>query len=199
MTDRPDPTDPTDPTDSADARDEPGTVVDLPCVGCDEAAAAPPLWRDEFPYTSVGEEQVARRDFARYVLAASGVFAAGTIGAAAWAQMQGSNVGEPRPIVELSKVPKGGDHLFRYPDEDDPAILVHLESGELRAYSQRCTHLGCVVFWQPEHDELFCPCHDGVFDVVNGEPTAGPPERPLVKIDVDVHDGVVWAKGVDEP
>ena len=159
---------------------------------------APPLWRDEFPVTSAGEELVARRDFTRYLLAASGVFAAGSVGAAAWATLQRSNMGEPRPIVELDQVPEGAEYLFRYPDEAAPAILVHLPGGELRAFSQKCTHLGCVVFWQADRDRLFCPCHEGVFDPRSGDPTAGPPERPLARIDVEVRDGTVWALGVEE-
>ena len=156
-----------------------------------------PLWRDEFPLTTVGEEVIARRDFARYLLAASGVFAAGTVTAAAWATLQRANTGEPRPIVALSAVPEGTDHLFRYPDEDSPAILLHLPGGELRAFSQKCTHLGCVVFWQADEDRLYCPCHEGVFDPVSGDPTAGPPDRPLERIDVEVRDGQVWALGME--
>lgn len=160
--------------------------------------APTPLWRDEFPLTSGGEELVARRDFTRYLLAASGVFAAGAVGAAAWATLQRVNTGGPRPIVELADVPPGAEHLFRYPTEDDPAMLVHLPEGELRAFSQKCTHLGCVVFWQADQDRLYCPCHEGVFDPRSGDPTAGPPERPLARIDVEVRDGTVWALGVEE-
>ncbi|MFV0316445.1 MAG: ubiquinol-cytochrome c reductase iron-sulfur subunit [Microthrixaceae bacterium] len=156
-----------------------------------------PLWREEFPFTSAGEESIARRDFARYVLAASGVFAVGTAGAAVWAGLQRTNTGSPRPIVELSEVPEGTEHLFKYPSDDDPAILVHLPGGELRAFSQKCTHLGCVVFWQADEDRLFCPCHEGVFDPVTGDPTAGPPERPLGRIDTEVRDGVIWALGAE--
>jgi nitrite reductase/ring-hydroxylating ferredoxin subunit len=155
-----------------------------------------PLWRDEFPLTSAGEEVVARRDFTRYLLAASGVFAAGSVGAAVWATLQRANTGEPRPIIELSAIPEGTEHLFRYPHDDAPAILLHLPGGELRAFSQKCTHLGCVVFWQAEQDRLFCPCHEGVFDPRSGDPTAGPPERPLARIDVEVRGDTVWALGV---
>ena len=165
----------------------------------DDARPDPPtpLWRDEFPLTIAGEEVIARRDFTRYLLAASGVFAAGTGGAAAWAALQRANTGEPRPIVELAAVPEGTEHLFRYPDDDAPAILVHLPGGELRCFSQKCTHLGCVVFWQADQDRLYCPCHEGVFDPRSGDPTAGPPERPLTRIDVEVRDGTVWALGVE--
>lgn len=156
-----------------------------------------PLWRAEFPLTSQGEELVARRDFTRYLLVASGAFAAGTAGAAVWATSQRANTGEPRPIVDLAEVPEGSEHLFRYPSDDDPAILVHLPGGELRAFSQKCTHLGCVVFYQPERERLHCPCHEGQFDPSSGDPTAGPPDRALTRIDVEVRDGTVWALGVD--
>jgi Rieske Fe-S protein len=155
-----------------------------------------PLWREEFPLTSQGEELVARRDFTRYLLAASGVLAAGASGAALWATLQRANTGEPRPIVDVADVPEGTEHLFRYPTEDDPAILVHLPGGELRSFTQKCTHLGCVVFYQPDQDRLFCPCHEGEFDPVSGAPTGGPPDRPLARIDTEVRDGVVWALGM---
>ncbi|MDZ7733222.1 MAG: Rieske (2Fe-2S) protein [Acidimicrobiia bacterium] len=76
---------------------------------------------------------------------------------------------------------------------NDPAIF-RLASGELVAWSQKCTHLGCVVFWESDGDELVCPCHEGFFDPRSGEPTAGPPERPLPRIEVEVRDdGMVWA------
>lgn len=65
------------------------------------------------------------------------------------------------------------------------------------AYSQKCTHLGCVVY--PEGDELECPCHEGFFDIRTGEVLRGPPERPLEQIAVEVRDdGMVWALGYRE-
>jgi len=159
-------------------------------------AAGEPRWREDFPYTSAGEEVVARRDFTRYLVAASGAFAAGSIGAALWANLQRVNSGAPQPIVALSEVPAGSEHLFRYPTESDPAILLHLPDGELRAFSQKCTHLGCVVFYEVDRGRVYCPCHDGVFDPRTGAPQAGPPDRPLGRIDIEVRDdGVVWAVG----
>jgi Rieske Fe-S protein len=95
--------------------------------------------------------------------------------------------------VALDQVPEGSAHLFDYPGRADPAILVHLPGGELRAFSQKCTHLGCVVYYQPERGEMECPCHEGHFDAATGEVLAGPPQRPLGRIDVEVRDGTVWA------
>ena len=39
----------------------------------------PPKWRRDFPYTSGGEDDVTRREFTRYLVLASGTFAAGTV------------------------------------------------------------------------------------------------------------------------
>lgn len=155
-----------------------------------------PLWREEFPYTSSGEDFIQRRDFTRYLLGASAAFAVSTIGAAAWASAQSFNVGEPQPIIESSKIEPGTEFLFAYPTERDPAMLIRLPDGELRAFSQKCTHLGCVVYYQPENERIFCPCHHGVFEPSTGDATAGPPERPLGKIDIEIRDGIVWAKGM---
>ena len=169
--------------------------MSAPDPGPDDATP-PPIWRDEFPLTSQGEDFVARRDFVRYLLAASGVLAAGGVGAALWATFQSANTGEPLPIVALDQVPEGTEHLFRYPTDEDPAILVHLPGGDLRAFTQRCTHLGCVVFYQPDHERLFCPCHEGEFDPATGAATGGPPDRPLARIDLEVREGTIWARGI---
>ena len=154
-----------------------------------------PVWRQDFPLTSAGEDEVTRREFVRYLVLASGGFAAGNVGVALWASLRSVNMGVPRPIVDLASVREGTAHLFHYPTEADPAILVHLPGGELRAFSQKCTHLGCVVYYQPDTAEMECPCHEGHFDAATGDVRAGPPQRPLGRIDVEVRDGTVWALG----
>jgi Rieske Fe-S protein len=155
--------------------------------------AADPVWRQDFPLTAAGEDEVTRREFVRYLVLASGGFAAGNVGIALWSSLRSINTGRPRPIVSLASVPEGTAHLFSYPTASDPAILVHLPGGELRAFSQKCTHLGCVVYYQPATAEMECPCHEGHFDAVTGAVKAGPPQRPLGRIDVEVRGGTVWA------
>lgn len=159
----------------------------------DRADGEDPIWRRDFPVSAAGEDEVTRREFARYLVLASGGFAVGNLGIALWSSLRSINEGEPRPIVALDAVPEGSAHLFDYPTGADPAILVHLPGGELRAYSQKCTHLGCVVYFEPESNELECPCHEGFFDAFTGDVLAGPPQRPLGRIDVEVRDGMVWA------
>ena len=154
-----------------------------------------PLWKSDFPYESAGEEEVTRREFARYLALGSGVLAAGTLGIAAWTQLRTINTGEPRPIVPLDRVAVGGTFLFDYPTAQDPAILVRLDDREVVAFSQKCTHLGCVVYFEPDEHRWHCPCHEGNFDERTGAVLSGPPTRPLGRIAVEIRGGEVWALG----
>lgn len=153
--------------------------------------------RGRFPIETSEEEDFTRREFVRSLVLASGVFAATNIGIAAWTSTRTFNAGEPRFIVAVDEIPENGSYLFRYPTRDDPAILVRLENGELHAFSQKCTHLGCVVIFQREKNNLFCPCHKGHFDASDGRATAGPPLRPLGRVLVEVRGGDVWALGAE--
>jgi Rieske Fe-S protein len=159
-----------------------------------ETPVEAPKWRRDFPYTAAGEDDVTRREFVRYLVLASATLAAGTAGTAVWASLRPVNRGQPLPIVELDRIPVNGTHLFRYPTADDPAILVRLPGDRLAAMSQKCTHLSCVVYYEADTRRMICPCHEGVFDV-EGNVLAGPPQRPLGRIDVEVRDGTVWALG----
>ena len=75
-----------------------------------------------------------------------------------------------------------------------PAIVINTSKG-LRAYSAVCTHFACVVKWNPEHNEIECPCHEGYFDPFNGEVISGPPPTPLNALQVEVEDGDIFVGG----
>jgi Rieske Fe-S protein len=157
---------------------------------------AEPIWRRDFPYEAAGEEEVTRREFARYLVLGAGAMAAGNVGLAVWTQLRSINEGQPRAIVALDAVAVGESFLFRYPTEDDPAVLLRLGERDVVAFSQKCTHLGCVVYFQAEEDRWHCPCHEGNFETRTGDVISGPPTRPLGRIDVEIRDdGQVWALG----
>jgi Rieske Fe-S protein len=168
----------------------------------DEPAArpvAPPVWRRDFPYEAAAEEEVTRREFARYLVLGAGALAAGNLGLAAWTQLRTINRGEPQPIVAATDVAVGEAYLFRYPSDADPAVLLRASETEVVAFSQKCTHLGCVVYYQADESRWHCPCHEGNFDAVTGEVLSGPPQRPLGRIDVEIRgDGMIWALGREE-
>jgi Rieske Fe-S protein len=64
-----------------------------------------------------------------------------------------------------------------------PALLVRMPNGEYQSMSAVCTHLGCTVQYQPDTQQIWCPCHNGRYDL-NGRNIQGPPPRPLVTFDV---------------
>lgn len=100
------------------------------------------------------------------------------------------------------------------PEADDAtAVLIRLDArlldrpgatsaagaaGGLVAFSKLCTHAGCPVgLYEERTHELFCPCHQTVFDVVKGaEPIAGPAARPLPQLPLRINaEGYVEADG----
>ncbi|MEO7370167.1 MAG: ubiquinol-cytochrome c reductase iron-sulfur subunit [Ilumatobacteraceae bacterium] len=160
-----------------------------------DVPVAPP-WRRDFPFEAASEEEVTRREFARYLVLGAGTMAAANVGIAVWTQLRSINAGEPRAITAFDTVDVGGTFLFRYPGDDDPAILVRLDDTLVLAFSQKCTHLGCVVYYEPDEQRWHCPCHEGNFEVRTGAVISGPPVRPLGRIDLEVRaDGMIWALG----
>jgi glycine/D-amino acid oxidase-like deaminating enzyme/nitrite reductase/ring-hydroxylating ferredoxin subunit len=55
--------------------------------------------------------------------------------------------------------------------------------GTAHAVSARCTHLGCIVNWNPAERSWDCPCHGSRFDV-DGEVLQGPAVAPLAPRDL---------------
>lgn len=71
------------------------------------------------------------------------------------------------------------------------------------AYSKVCTHAGCPVgLYQELTQQLLCPCHQSLFDVMTGaNPVFGPAPRPLPQLPLMIDsNGLLRAQaGYDEP
>jgi Rieske Fe-S protein len=79
--------------------------------------------------------------------------------------------------------------------DGEPVLVIALPGGDFRAFVARCTHLGCVVAYSPEREQIECPCHGGRFGL-DGRVTAGPPPSPLRELTVLVrHDEVRVVRG----
>jgi glycine/D-amino acid oxidase-like deaminating enzyme/nitrite reductase/ring-hydroxylating ferredoxin subunit len=64
-------------------------------------------------------------------------------------------------------------------------VAVHRDSrGEVHDVSAVCTHLGCIVSWNPAEGSWDCPCHGSRFGF-EGEVLQGPAVRNLKNIEVE--------------
>jgi cytochrome b6-f complex iron-sulfur subunit len=85
--------------------------------------------------------------------------------------------------VKPEDVKPNSGQIFKFGNK--PAILIRTPSGELRAFSAVCTHLGCIVEYRADLSEIWCPCHNGHYDL-HGINIAGPPPKPLQEFTVNV-------------
>ena len=53
-----------------------------------------------------------------------------------------------------------------------------LTPDDVRAFNAVCTHVDCTVKFRPDKGDIFCNCHNGLYDL-NGHNVSGPPPRPL--------------------
>lgn len=158
-----------------------------------------PAWRQDFPIDWPQDLYVERRDFLKFMVLTSAAFTAGQlwIGAQNWYRRRR---GRPpvRRIASVDDVAIGAAIGFTYPDDREPCVLVRLSTYEFVAFSQKCTHLSCAVVPRLEEASFYCPCHEGRFDLRTGVPTAGPPQRPLTRIVLEMRGREIFAVAAEE-
>ena len=82
--------------------------------------------------------------------------------------------------------------LFLFDIQGDPTYLVVENDGALANYGVNavCTHLGCVVPWNPAENKFMCPCHGSQYNN-QGKVVRGPAPLSLALAHADVVDGKV--------
>ena len=121
-----------------------------------------------------------KRDFLKYILGGGLVAWAASVMYPLLAYLKPPKQAE----VEVSSVlvgkptdlPKDSGKIVRFGTR--PVIVIHLVSGEMRAFSAVCTHLDCTVQYRQDMGLIWCACHNGKYNL-NGRNIAGPPPRPL--------------------
>jgi cytochrome b6-f complex iron-sulfur subunit len=73
--------------------------------------------------------------------------------------------------------------IFRFGTK--PGLLVLTSQGEYRALAATCTHLDCTVQYRDDLQQVWCACHNGLFDL-GGRNVSGPPPRPLETYEVHI-------------
>jgi Rieske Fe-S protein len=159
---------------------------------------AQPKWRQDFPIDWPQDHYLSRRDFTKFMVLISLAFTAGQF----WIVVQNylrKRRGELplKQIATVDQIPVGGAVTFSYPEAHDTCVVVRTDEKAFVAYSQKCTHLSCAVVPQPDKGRFHCPCHEGAFDLATGAPIAGPPRRPLPKINLEIRGGTIYASNVE--
>jgi len=72
-----------------------------------------------------------------------------------------------------------------------PALLVRRTDGTFVAFLAKCTHLDCIVQYRSENEDIWCACHNGIYDL-NGTNVSGPPPRPLDALEVHMQGDDVY-------
>ena len=84
--------------------------------------------------------------------------------------------------------------IFKFGSQ--PGLLIRSERGEWRALSAVCTHLNCTVQYRLDSQQIWCACHNGLYDL-NGKVIGGPPPRPLEEYAVNIrNDEVVVSRRI---
>ncbi len=141
-----------------------------------------PLWREEFSIFQADERYVSRRQLTKFLTLTSLAMFAGNAWILVKSWIRGGVAYPVRAIARTGEIPVGGVKLFEYPGPRDQCILVRTGEDSYVAYSQKCTHLSCAVFYSSENRRLECPCHQGYFSIEDGSVLQGPPTRPLPKV-----------------
>ncbi len=155
-----------------------------------------PRWKQDFPIASDEDSYATRREFTKFLGLTSVAFLAGTCATVLrkiWKHLA-ERKWNAIAVASLDEVPAGGAKLFRYPDADNPCILLRLAPDRFAAFHQNCTHLNCPVHFDAANAQLVCPCHHGFFNAADGKVLAGPPRRSLRALNVSVRDSTVWVE-----
>ena len=155
-----------------------------------------PLWKDEFSVHTADERYVTRRQFSKFLVLTSMAMFVGQLWILVKSWFAPKAAAPPKQVIaRRGEVEIGEVKLFAYPTAADHCILVRTAEDKYVAYSQKCTHLSCAVYYSRASNKLECPCHKGFFAVDDGRVLAGPPTRPLPQILLETRGDQLIAAG----
>lgn len=138
--------------------------------------------------TGTGEPSIpARRRFLNYLLGTSIVATLGAILYPIFRFMVPPEIVEAQSnsVVagKVNDIPANSGKIFKFGSK--PGIVIKTASGDVKAFSASCTHLDCIVQYDPNSKAIICACHNGKYDLT-GKNISGPPPRPLEEYTVNI-------------
>lgn len=86
--------------------------------------------------------------------------------------MQYTDLVLPGDVADVEDIAPGEGAIVRRGLK--PIAAYRDEAGTLHQHSALCTHLACVVTWNPAESSWDCPCHGSRFDRLDGHVLNGP-------------------------
>jgi Rieske Fe-S protein len=84
-------------------------------------------------------------------------------------------------LATTSQIPVGSGMIFT----SQQVVVTQPASGEFKAFSAVCTHMGCLVN-QISGGTIDCPCHGSQYSIKTGDVVAGPAPKPLAAKQIKV-------------
>jgi cytochrome b6-f complex iron-sulfur subunit len=85
--------------------------------------------------------------------------------------------------AKMNELKRNSAKIFQFGSK--PALLIRTAKDEFKAVSAVCTHLSCTVQYREDLHQIWCACHNGLYDIA-GRNISGPPPRPLEEFEVHV-------------
>ena len=89
-------------------------------------------------------------------------------------------------LGQASDIPVGGGAIYTAAK----VVVTQPASGQYRAFSAVCTHVGCIVN-KVTNGTIDCPCHGSEFKITNGAVVTGPAPSPLPAKQIKIVNGQV--------
>ena len=77
-------------------------------------------------------------------------------------------------LATTSEIPIGSGKIFT----SDKVVVTQPNSGDFKAFSAVCTHMGCIVS-TISNGTIDCPCHGSQYSISTGAVVGGPAPSPL--------------------
>ena len=131
-------------------------------------------------------EPIGRRSFLDSLLATGFVSTIVAMAYPVWRYLIPPASAEPATqsvvAAQASQLAPNSGMLFKFGSK--PGILIRTPDGELQAFNAVCTHLDCTVQYKADTSQIWCACHNGMYDLA-GNVVSGPPPRPLERLVVN--------------
>jgi cytochrome b6-f complex iron-sulfur subunit len=142
-------------------------------------------------------KKIGRRRFLDYLLGTSAVATLGAIFYPIFKFMVPPEIVEAQQnsvvAAKTNEIPVNSGKIFKFGSK--PGIIIRTQTGDLKAFSATCTHLDCIVQYQPDQKNILCACHNGIYDLT-GKNVSGPPPRPLDEFTVNIKgEEIIVTKG----